>query len=234
MSARRFGAPALLTLAASASLLARAPSPALAAPDAAAEGKRGAKEERSREGNAVVPGLVNLPETPAQIQLGSAWTAAELPVLPASSDVIGPARLVAFYREAQGQRGGPLSLVIVRFDAPNPRAWRASQRDAYFDEVEASVLAVCAAGAAAACKNQRQKRSGFESEAVPGMELQVRGGDGATRLFRFLFFRTYAIVAAVEVPAPGAGRAAAKTTAATISRARKALAGFTVEPNWQR
>jgi hypothetical protein len=199
--------------------------PALASPASGASGK------------AAPPGLINLPETPAQLQLGPAWSSAALPQLPASSDVIGPARLVALYREAEGTRGGPLSLVIVRFDAPNPRAWRAGQREAYFDEVEASVLAVCAAGAEASrgCKNQRQKRAALELEAVPGMDLQVRGGDGATRLFRFLFFRTYAIVAAVEVPAVAAGsRRAARPSTAALGRARKALAGFTVEAGWQR
>ncbi len=183
--------------------------------------------------------LIDLPETPAQLELEPTWQAQTLPALPATSDVIGPARLVAMYREMPAARPRrkdvALSLVVLRFDAPNPRAWRSQTREAYFDEIEAAVVAPCrgkgAQGAKAAngpsCRGfANPKRKTLELEAVPVMELTGKDGSGATRMFRFVFFRTYAIVAAIEVPA--------KAPAAALTRARRALSGFTVMPNWQR
>ncbi len=179
------------------------------------------------------PLFIDLPETPAQLALGEPWEAVELPALTAPADAIGPARLVALYREAataQVRRDdAALSLVVVRFDAPNPRAWRDSTRAAYVAEIEASLHGACAPGGASerSCRGFKvQKRATFESELVPGLELSGKDQGGATRLVRVLFFRTYAIVAAVEVPA--------RTSARTLARARKAIASFTVMPNWQR
>ena len=177
------------------------------------------------------PGLIDLPETPAQLALGDGWQAEALPQLPASSDVIGPARLVAFYRERAAARparraaAAPLALIVLRFDAPNPRAWRDKTRAAYLDEIEAGLLAACPADSA--CRGlKRSKRSVSESEAVPVMDLHLRDGAGAQRLYRFLFFRTYAILAAVELPP--------KSPPAALTRARRALASFTVQKAWQR
>jgi hypothetical protein len=186
-----------------------------------------APAEASRRG----PPIIDLPETPAQLALEAGWAAEELPALTASADAIGPARLVAMYREepaARPQRGDPaLALVVLRFDAPNPRAWRDATRGAYVAEIEASLLAACAPDAGSSCRGFKvQKRATFESELVPGLELSGKDAGGATRLVRILFFRTYAIVAAVEVPARSSSRA--------LARARTALRSFTVMPNWQR
>jgi hypothetical protein len=179
--------------------------------------------------------LIDLPETPAQLALGSRWAAQELPQLPAASDAIGPARLVAFYREVAAAKAAaparrrsapaPLALIVLRFDAPNPRAWRDKTRAAYLDEIEAGLLAACPADSR--CRGlKRVKRSVSQSEAVPLMDLHLRDAAGAQRLYRFLFFRTYAILAGVELPP--------KSPAAALTRARRALASFTVQPNWQR
>jgi hypothetical protein len=177
--------------------------------------------------------IIDLPETPAQLALGAAWQAEALPQLPASSDVIGPARLVALYRETAAARpargraaaAAPLGLIVLRFDAPNPRAWRDKTRAAYLDEIEAGLVAACPTDSA--CRGlKRLKRSVSESEAVPVMDLHLRDAGGTQRLYRFLFFRTYAILAAVELPP--------KSPSAALSRARRALASFTVQPAWQR
>lgn len=177
--------------------------------------------------------IIDLAETPAQLALGTAWEVAAIPQLPATSDAIGPARLVAFYREVAAtkatRRGraapAPLALIVLRFDAPNPRAWRDKTRPAYLDEIEAGLLAACPADSR--CRGMKRiKRTVSESEAVPVMDLHLRDAAGAQRLYRFLFFRTYAILAGVELPP--------RSPAAALTRARRALASFTVQPNWQR
>lgn len=189
------------------------------------------------QSKAAGPPIIDLPETPAQLALGDGWRAEESPALPAGADVTGPARVVAFYRERTAPRGGePLALIVLRFDAPNPRAWRDKTRTAYLDEIEAGLYAACASEAseASGCRGiRRVKRAIAASEAVPVMDLHTKDAAGTQRLYRFLFFRTYAILAAVELPATG-GKKKRPASAAAVTRARRALASFTVQPNWQR
>lgn len=178
--------------------------------------------------------VIDLPETPAQLALGAGWKQEPAPALPAGADVVGPARVVALYREAAGP--SPLALIVLRFDAPNPRAWRDKTRTAYLDEIEAGLYAACGEGSG--CQGlKRVKRASGTSEAVPVMDLHTKDAAGTQRLYRFLFFRTYAILAAVELPAaPRAGKRKrpVAASAAVVARARRALASFTVQANWQR
>lgn len=181
--------------------------------------------------------IIDLPETPAQLALGAGWKEEPAPALPAGADVVGPARVVALYREAAGP--SPLALIVLRFDAPNPRAWRDKTRTAYLDEIEAGLYAGCGEGSG--CQGlKRVKRASGTSEAVPVMDLHTKDAAGTQRLYRFLFFRTYAILAAVELPAtaPRAGKRKRKrpvpASAAVVARAKRALASFTVQANWQR
>lgn len=183
---------------------------------------------------AAAPAVIDLPETPAQLALGAGWKEEPAPALPAGADVVGPARVVALYREAAGP--SPLALIVLRFDAPNPRAWRDKTRAAYLDEIEAGLYAACGEGSG--CQGlKRVKRASGTSEAVPVMDLHTKDAAGTQRLYRFLFFRTYAILAAVELPAAsraGKRRRPAPASATVVARAKRALASFTVQANWQR
>jgi hypothetical protein len=176
---------------------------------------------------------IDLPKTPAQLTLDPSWVAEPPPELPEVLRQPGLIQLVARYREraATPARGAPLVLSIVRFDGPNAPAWRPSSRAAYLDDIEASIAAACPSGQEAAapttCRGYRRiKRVRFETQGVPAMELQATNAQKATLLFRFLFFRTYTILATVEL-APGSG-------SAPLRRARRALATFVPQPDWRR
>jgi hypothetical protein len=191
-----------------------------------------------------VPAPIDLPETPAQLVLDERWLPGPVPQMSAAVEQTGPARLVAVYRDsardsARDSGAGGLVLSVMRFDAPNPAAWRRTTRTAYLDEIEAGLAAACPSpspsstalstvnDAPTTCRGyRRSKRTIFESEGVPTMDLQAANHARATLLFRFLFFRTYTILAVVEV-APG-------SSSAILRRARRALNTFTPAPNWQR
>lgn len=191
---------------------------------ALANAAQGAPKRERAERAKDAPAALDLPETPAQLELEAAWrtdpegTGAELP-----PEALGPARMVALLRRQDGGRA--LALAIMRFDAPNPAAWRASTRAAYVAEVEAAVVKACAARADARGARVR-KRAILELSGVPALDLELLDERGARRWFRFVFFRTYAIVATIELDAGG--------TSAQRATARRAIQGFTVERNWQR
>lgn len=170
--------------------------------------------------------IVDLPETPAQLVLDEKWLAE--PDGADDADRSGLMRVVALYRDRGSATG--LSLVVMRFDAPNAAAWRPTTRAAYLDDIEAGIAAACPSAASAvrtSCRGYRRiKRVLFHSQGVPAMDLHAVNQAGATLLFRLLLFRTYTILAAVEVPP--------RSASAATTRARRALATFTPSPNWQR
>jgi hypothetical protein len=169
--------------------------------------------------------IVDLPDTPAQLVLDEKWLAE--PDGADDADGSGLMRVVALYRDRGSATG--LNLVVMRFDAPNAAAWRPTTRAAYLDDIEAGIAAACpsAASAGTSCRGYRRiKRVLFHSQGVPAMDLHAVNQAGATLLFRLLLFRTYTILAAVEVPP--------RSASAATTRARRALATFTPSPNWQR
>lgn len=192
------------------------------------------------------PSTIDLPETPAQLVLDASWSAIEpVPSLEAAgvgAEQLGPARIVTAFRHPAQRRprqaGADLALVVLRFDSPNPLAWRTSTREAYFDRVEEDLLAACSDRDAAGspmgrptgsptktCRGlRRTKRKELTAAGVPALELQAKDRDGKTLLLRLLFFRTYTILAAAELPPRSRDGA----------RVRKALASFAPPASWQR
>lgn len=176
--------------------------------------------------------VLDLPETPAQLELGAGWTEVEPPSFDGSglgAAELGPTRLVtAVRRAARGPRAPALTLIVLRFDSPNPAAWRKSTRSDYLDRVEADLGLGCpprGGDSPASCRGfERTKRRDLELAGVPAMDLQARADGGRLLMFRFLFFRTYTLVAAIEVPARSRDGAAA----------RKLVASFAPPANWKR
>lgn len=192
------------------------------------------------------PSTIDLPETPAQLVLDASWSAIEpVPSLESAgvgAEQLGPARIVTAFRHPAQRRprqaAADLALVVLRFDSPNPLAWRTSTREAYFDRVEEDLLAACSDRDAAGspmgrptgsptktCRGlRRTKRKELTAAGVPALELQAKDRDGKTLLLRLLFFRTYTILAAAELPPRSRDGA----------RVRKALASFAPPASWQR
>ena len=190
----------------------------------------------SAPAQAAPPTVVDLPETPAQLVLEAGWAPVEpTPALETSglgAEQLGPARIVTILRRraAGSRRRAPAaetSLVVLRFDSPNPAAWRKSTRAGYFNQVEEGLGLACPqkGSSPVTCRGlRRQKRQAMEAAGVPALELAARDRAGRTLLLRFLFFRTYTLLAAVEL-APRSKE---------LVPARKALASFAPPATWQR
>ncbi len=92
-------------------------------------------------------------------------------------------------------------LVVHRIDGPGTPAWRG--RKDFFDGIEAGVSRT-------ASGYKRLKRSTGKVGRVPTMDLWFRydAADGAevTVAMRYLFFRRYAVVLAVDTPRQSARR----------------------------
>lgn len=92
--------------------------------------------------------------------------------------------------------GGARVLVVSRVDGPGSDAWRGEE--SFFDGVEAGVQR-------SAPGYRRLKRKVHKLGRVPALDLWFRydGADGraVAVAMRFLFFRSYALTLAVDVPA---------------------------------
>lgn len=137
--------------------------------------------------------LLSLPNTKATVDVPGTWT--KLDDKPA---------LVAAYKGPAG-----LVLAITRAQVPNSDAWRSKTRDAYAGEVAKGALARVPGG------KELAKKLG-ETNGVPVLDLELRTKDGATLVLRYLLFRTYALVLAIEVP-KGSEVSTARAIARTFS-----------------
>jgi hypothetical protein len=177
----------------------------VAAPTAAAKATTPAAKATTPAAKATTPAVIDLPKTPAQLTLDPSWISEPPPALPELLQQPGLTTLVAQYRD------GAMVLTVVRFDAPNAAACPPRQLPA----------------APTTCRGYRRvKRAVSESQGVPAMELQATNDSKATLLFRFLLFRTYTILATIEL--------APKSGSAPLRRARRALASFVPQPDWRR
>lgn len=157
--------------------------------------------------------MLELADTPATMSLDERWRPVEPapaypPTLPA--DRLGPAKLVAAYRRPD-RRGAKVdaSLVVVRFDAPNPAMWRKATRRAALEALEEALHASCAAAATAARCAKLGARKELMLGQVPAAQWRARAR-GRTVLMRMLFFRTYTLAALAEVPRGSRELAAAR------------------------
>lgn len=136
--------------------------------------------------------VVALPNTKATFSLEDSWKAT-----PAAA-------IVAAYRGPRGE-----TLAVTRAQVPNADAWREKTRAKYIDDVERGALAAIKGG-------KRIAHKVGEANGVPVLDLEVRRGDGATIVLRYLLFRTYALALAIEVPRGGTS-GEARTIAATFA-----------------
>ncbi len=135
--------------------------------------------------------LIAFPNTRATLTLDAGWTASKAPTI------------VAAYRGPAGA-----VLAVTRVQVPNADAWRPKTRDAYVADIERGALAAVRGGVRLAHKTS-------DANGIPALDLELRRGDGATLVVRYLLFRTYVLALAIELPT-GVNARSARTIAASF------------------
>lgn len=125
---------------------------------------------------AAVADPLDLPNTPASIEVPSGWTRFDVP------------GVVAAFRGPHG-----VVAAVTRAPVANPDAWRSKTRAAYLARIER--------GAVAASPGQRVvKRHAGTVGRVPALDLELRRADGTRVVIRVLAYRTHTIAVAVAAP----------------------------------